>query len=110
MRILLVYLATPCVPARRDGPYNTNLTEKHHPQRELNFWNYHHENVQIHLPEAATLSTGHHASLRVGLVPVEPLLRPWLAQTAKSASKLLNMTPTKCSGSHLATTQQRKTR
>jgi hypothetical protein len=56
---------------------------KHHTQRELNFWYYHRKIVQIHLPEAATLSTGHHASLRVGLVPVEPLLRPWQGRIKK---------------------------
>jgi hypothetical protein len=48
-----------------------------------NFWNCHHKSVQKHLPEAATVSTGHHASFHVDVTPVEPLLRPWWAQTDK---------------------------
>jgi hypothetical protein len=66
--------------------------EKHDKQREINFWNYHHKKHQVNLPVAATVSIGHLASPSVGLAPVEPLLWPWQAQTAKSASKLLNMT------------------
>jgi hypothetical protein len=65
---------------------------KHDRQRDLNFWNYHHKALEIHPPVAAIVSAGHHASPRVGLAPVEPLLRPWLAQTAKFASKLLQIT------------------
>jgi hypothetical protein len=44
---------------------------------KLNFWNYHHKSVQEHLPEAATVFTGHHASFHVDVTPVELLLRPW---------------------------------
>jgi hypothetical protein len=66
--------------------------EKHDKQREIIFWNYHHKKLQNYLPVAATVSMGHRASPSLGLTPVEPLLRPWLARTAKSASKLLKMT------------------
>lgn len=72
--------------------YNLNCLGKHDKQREINFWNYRHKGLEIHSPMAATVSAGHRASPRVGSAPVEPLLRPWLAQTAEFASKLLNMT------------------
>lgn len=42
---------------------------------------YRHKYVETHRPEAATVSTGHHMSLRVGLPPVEPLSRPGQAPT-----------------------------
>jgi hypothetical protein len=67
-------------------------TWKHDKQRELNFWNYRHKGLRIHPPKAVPFSTGHRAAPRVGLVPVELLLRPWLAQIANSASRLLEMT------------------
>jgi hypothetical protein len=66
--------------------------EKHHKQRELKFWRDHHKDVQIQLPEAATLYIGQYASLRVGLVPVEPPLQAWQDGSTNSASKLLKMT------------------
>jgi hypothetical protein len=50
--------------------------QKHDKQRELSFWKTHHKSIKAHLPVAATASTGHHASLCVDLVPVEPPLRP----------------------------------
>jgi hypothetical protein len=57
------------------------ITLTHYTQRELDFWNYHQKSVQIRLLEAATVSTGHYAFLRVGLIPVEPLLQPWQSRT-----------------------------
>jgi hypothetical protein len=81
-----------CLAALQGPTVSSYIREKHDKQRVLNFWNYRHKGLQIHPPKAATVSTGHCAAPRVGLVLVELLLRPWLAQIANSASKLLKMT------------------
>ena len=52
------------------------LTGKHDKQRELDSWKSITKSTKTHLPVAATVSTGHRASLCVDLVPVETPLRP----------------------------------
>jgi hypothetical protein len=50
---------------------NTTNSEK------INFWDDLLQQPQKHLLAAAMISTGYYASPRVGLVPVESLLRLW---------------------------------
>ena len=73
----------PSIPSGSPWRAPNHSVGKHDKQRELNFWNYHHKKHHKHLPEVATVSTGHRASPRVVLAPVESLLRPWQAQTDK---------------------------
>ncbi|KAH7108873.1 hypothetical protein B0J11DRAFT_602078 [Dendryphion nanum] len=82
------------------------MSEKHDKQRELSFWKTHHKGIKTHLPTAATVSTGHCASLRVDLVPAEPPLRPWQGQAKICKQATQYDTFIERSNSHLATAQQ----
>jgi hypothetical protein len=46
----------------------------HNKQPELNCWETNHKSIKTHLLVAATVSTGHRASLRVDLVPVKAVV------------------------------------
>jgi hypothetical protein len=70
----------------RIGEYTTN-------REQLEFWKYH-EDSKSHPPVAAELSIGHHTSLQIGLVAIEPpLCRLWQGQRGVRPPKRVTESP-----------------
>ncbi|KAF2189848.1 hypothetical protein K469DRAFT_49279 [Zopfia rhizophila CBS 207.26] len=89
------------VDAKRLGPELGSTAEN------SDFWNHETTVIKIHRPVAATASAGHHASLRVDLIPVESPSRSRQGESAKSHEHVTGHdTSIEGSGSHVVMIRQ----